>query len=180
MTKFSSTAPPNCLRTSYLDNAPSLTSFITSTRLNRLTDTNFLHTLLNSTQTNICPFTKYCPKMDHFTQSIKSIYHILEDDRGIGSIFVQTPVYACKQPPNLCQLLVRNTITDDKPECNKPCGKQRCTVCKHIDTATEVFINHKTFTPGNYDCDSANVVYLIHCQKCPEAQYIGETGGNLY
>ena len=27
--------------------------------------------------------------------------------------------------------------------------------------------------------DSANVVYLIHCQKCPEKQYIGETGGNF-
>ena len=28
---------------------------------------------------------------------------------------------------------------------------------------------------GNHNCDSANVVYLIHCQKCPEALYIGET-----
>ena len=26
---------------------------------------------------------------------------------------------------------------------------------------------------------SANVAYLIHCQKCPEAKYIGETGGNF-
>ena len=32
---------------------------------------------------------------------------------------------------------------------------------------------------GNHNCDSANVVYLIHCQKCPEALYIGETGGNF-
>ena len=32
---------------------------------------------------------------------------------------------------------------------------------------------------GNYNCDSANVVYLIHCQVCPEAQYIEETGGNF-
>ena len=27
--------------------------------------------------------------------------------------------------------------------------------------------------------DSANVVYLIHCKKCPEAQYIGETERNF-
>ena len=82
-------------------------------------------------------------------------------------------------PNNLRQLLIRNTITDDEPECNKPCGKHVCKVCKHINTATKVFINHKTVKPGNYNCDSANVVYLIHCQKCPEAQYIGETGEYL-
>ena len=33
--------------------------------------------------------------------------------------------------------------------------------------------------PGNYNCDYAIVVYLIHCQKCPEEQYIGETGGHF-
>ena len=27
--------------------------------------------------------------------------------------------------------------------------------------------------------DSANVVCSIHCKKCPEAQYIGETDGNF-
>ena len=67
----------------------------------------------------------------------------------------------------------------NEPECNKPCGKHRCKVCKHINTATKVLINHKTVKPGNYSCDSANVVYSIHCQKCPEALYIGETGGNF-
>ena len=88
-------------------------------------------------------------------------------------------IYASKQPPNLRRLLIRNTIADNEPECNKPCGKHRCTVCKHINTATKVLINHKTVKLGNYNCDSANVVYLIHCQKCPEALYIGETGLNF-
>ena len=53
-----------------------------------------------------------------------------------GGIFVQPPIYASKQPPNLRQLLVKNTITDDEPGCNKSCGKHRCNVCKHINTAT--------------------------------------------
>ena len=35
-----------------------------------------------------------------------------------------------------------------------------------------------TVKPGNYICDSASIVCLIHCHKCPEAQYIGETVGN--
>ena len=102
-----------------------------------------------------------------------------EDDGKIGGIFVQPSICASKQPPKIRQLLIRNTITDDEPECNKPCGKHRCKVCRHINTATNVFIDHKTVKPGNYICDSANVVYLIHCKKCPKAQYIGETGGNF-
>ena len=126
-----------------------------------------------------CLITKFSPKINHFIQSTKSNYRILKDDGKIGGIFVQPPIYASKQPPNFRQLLIRNTITDDEPECNKPCGKHRCKVCKHIDTSTKVFINHKTFRPGNYNCYSANVVYLIHCQKCPEAQYIAETGGRF-
>ena len=27
---------------------------------------------------------------------------------------------------------------------------------------------------------SANVVYLVHCQRCPETQYTGKTGGNFW
>ena len=82
-------------------------------------------------------------------------------------------------PNNLRNLLIRNTITDNEPECNNPCGKHRCKVCKHINTATNVLIIYKTVKPGNHNCESANVVYLIHCKKCPEALYIGETGGNF-
>ena len=141
------------------------------------------HKLLSHTpkqqHKNICLITKFSPKIDHFIQSIKSNYRILKDDGKIGGIFVQPPIYASKQPPKYRQLLIRNTITDDEPECNKPCGKHRCKVCKHINTATNVFINHKTVKPGNHSCDSANVVYLIHCQKYPEALYIGETSGNF-
>ena len=103
----------------------------------------------------------------------------MKDDVKICGIFVQPPISASKQPPNLRQLLIRNIITDDEPECNKPCGNHRCIVCKHINTATNVSINHMTVKPGNYSCDSTNAMYLIHCQKCPEAQHIGETGKNV-
>ena len=63
------------------------------------------HTLKQHNK-NVCFIT-------NFIQSTKSNYHILIDDRGIGGILVQPPANACKQPPKLLQLLVRNTITDD-------------------------------------------------------------------
>ena len=50
---------------------------------------------------------------------------------------------------------------------------------QHNNTATNALINRMTVKPGNYNCDSANVVYLIHCKKRQEAQYIGEIGGNF-
>ena len=115
---------------------------------------------------------------NHYYSAYVYIY-IPKDNGKIGGISVQPEIYASKQPPKLRQLLIRNTITDDEPECNKPCGIHRCKVCKRINTVTKAFINHNTVKPGNYNCDSANVVHLIHCQKCPEAQYIGETGGNF-
>ena len=36
---------------------------------------------------NICVLTIFCPKIDHFTQCIKSNYHTLKDYRRIGGIF---------------------------------------------------------------------------------------------
>ena len=131
------------------------------------------HKLLSHTpkqqHKNICLITKFSLKIDHFIQSVKYNYSILKDDGMIGGIFVQPPIYTSKQPPSLRQLLIRNTITDDEPECNKQCGKHRCNVCRHINTATKVLIHHKTVKPGNNNCDSANVVYLIHCQKMPRS-----------
>ena len=103
----------------------------------------------------------------------------MKDDGKIGGIFFQSPIYASEQPPYLRHLLIRYTITDDEPECNKPCGKHRCKFCKHNNTATNVLINHKTAKPGNYSCDTANSVYFIQCKKCPEALFIGETGGRF-
>ena len=36
---------------------------------------------------------------------------------------------------------------------------------KFANTATKVCINHKTVKPGNFNCDSTAVVYLIYCQN---------------
>ena len=87
------------------------------------------HKLLSYTpkqhHSNICLITKFSPKIDLFIQSIKSNYSILKDDGKVVGIFVQPPIYASKQPPNHRNLLIRNTITDNVPECNKPCGKHR-------------------------------------------------------
>ena len=125
------------------------------------------HKLLSHTSKqqykDICIVTKFIPNIEHFIQSIKSNYYILNDDGNIGGIFVQPPIYASKQPPNLRQLLIRNTIAEDEPECNKPIGIHKCNVCKHIYAVTRVFINHKTVKPGNFYVDHHNINDLKVC-----------------
>ena len=49
----------------------------------------------------------------------------------------------------------------------------------HQHCISKACYNNKTVMPANYNHDSANLVYLLHCQKCPEAQYIEETGRNF-
>ena len=80
------------------------------------------------------------------------------------------PTYVSYQPGIL---LLMNNLNATSRVAN------RCKVCKHINTATKAYIIHKTVTPCNYSCVSANVVYLIDCQESPEAQYIREAGGNI-
>ena len=36
-----------------------------------------------------------------------------------------------------------------------------------------------TIQPGNYNCDSCNIVYLLMCDKCDSENYIGETSNKL-
>ena len=65
---------------------------------------------------NMCLITRLCPENDHFI-SLNQIATFWKMIR-IGGIFVQPTVYASKQPPDLRQLLVRNTITGYEPQCN--------------------------------------------------------------
>ena len=90
-------------------------------------------------------------------------------------LFSSTTLCAFRQPPNLRQMLVKTristtpTITGNK--------KSRCQICNIIDTRPSFKIPRTNITvrPGNYYCNSSNVIYLIKCKKCDSGNYIGET-----
>ena len=52
-----------------------------------------------------------------------------------------------------------------------------CQICSIITTDTEINIPAPShiFHPGNYNCDSTNIVYLLMCNKCNYGNYVGET-----
>ena len=55
--------------------------------------------------------------------------------------------------------------------------KSRCQICNIIDTrpSFKILGTNITLRPGNYYCNSSNVIYLIKCKKCDSGNYIGET-----
>ena len=93
-------------------------------------------------------------------------------------LFSSTTLCAFRQPPNLTQMLVKKRIsTTPTITGSKKCMKSTCQMCEIIDTRPSLKIpgTNITVRPGNYYCNSSNVIYLIKCKKCYSGNYIGET-----
>ena len=54
-------------------------------------------------------------------------------------------------------------------------------VCNLLDTQKHFKIPGTSYTiqPGNYNCDSYNIVYLLMCDKCNSKYYIREASNKL-
>ena len=93
-------------------------------------------------------------------------------------LFSSTTLCAYRQPSNLKQMLDMTRIsTTPTFTSNKKCMICRCHICNIIDIrpclklpGTDIAV-----PPGNYYCNSSNVIYLIKCKKCHSGNNIGET-----
>ena len=58
------------------------------------------------------------------------------------------------------------------------CNKTRCDLCKNLLVNSQTFFSAHTgkiyFVRQKLSCNSANVIYLVHCKKC-NLQYVGST-----
>ena len=60
-----------------------------------------------------------------------------------------------------------------------PCGGKRCQTCKFVPKTSFVMHgSHKIRFEQNLNCNSINVIYLIHCSHCGR-RYVGETGNSV-
>ena len=48
-----------------------------------------------------------------------------------------------------------------------------------LDTRKKIPGTSSTIQPGNNNCDSWNIVYLLMCDKCDSGNHIGETSNKL-
>ena len=123
---------------------------------------------------------EFHPLIPSLARTLKQSFASLKDDPTLSDLFTDPPLLALRQPPNLRRLIAPSQLptSDEATRGNTCCNKQRCQICRHINTGDRVTIPNIKFPlkPPNLNCDSCNVVYLFHCNLCKHGLYVGETG----
>ena len=123
------------------------------------------------------PFvTKYHPHGPNVMKVIRRHWPILYNSEACKQLFPELPVLAYKRNPNLRDILVHASLTNE-PDPRPICTKQNCIFCaelreKHViqnQRTGEFFDTHNTA-----NCKIKNVVYALQCTNCNK-QYVGET-----
>jgi len=127
----------------------------------------------------------YNPALRSISNIIQRYFKILSSSPRRNGVFQTTPLVAFRRTDNLSDILVRSKLhTDKKAVVTKGsfrCGNN-CITCRYI---TDGRTNYTFSATGeirtihdHIDCDSKNLIYLIHCLRCNK-QYIGETKRRL-
>ena len=130
---------------------------------------------------NRVPFTTtFDPRVYDFFKHISSLWKILGTNHPHIAKFQEPPVLALRQPPNLKTLLVRSKLPSVQPSIsqgNSPCGNARCRICRVMITSAVVNVpgGNMKLHPGQFSCNTSNVVYFLKCDLCSLGNYIGET-----
>ncbi|KAJ8036978.1 hypothetical protein HOLleu_17664 [Holothuria leucospilota] len=122
---------------------------------------------------------EFHPLIPSLTRTLKQSFASLKDDPTLSDLFADPPLLALRQPPNLRRLIAPSKLltSDEATRGNTCCNKQRCQICRHINTGERVTIPNIKFPlkPPILNCDSCNVVYIFHCNLCKHGLYVGET-----
>ena len=109
-------------------------------------------------------------------------YKTLQEDPLIGQAFTTKPTVAYRRGRNIKQCVVQTDITTDRDNVAQgtfPCDSNRCLTCHHTNSDQIITGPSGWVRPEHrFDCNSANIVYVISCDKCGQI-YVGETGRKL-
>ena len=101
--------------------------------------------------------------------SVIKKWKIYSNIKSAKHLLCNSPVCAYRQPPNHKRMLVKSNLSRIPTLVgNCKCMKPRCQVCDILDTRNKLQIpgTSSTILPGNNNCDSCNIVYLLMCNKC--------------
>ena len=124
----------------------------------------------------------YHPTIVSTNKSVIKEWKLYSNINSANHLFCNSPVCAYRQPPNLKRMLVKSNLSRISTLIgNSKYMKPRCQVYDILDTRNKLQIpgTSSTILPGNYNCDSCNIVYLLMCSKCDSGNYIGETSNRL-
>ena len=132
------------------------------------------HTFSGVLKSQLLRFHRICSSKDSFDEACSKLFRALETKhytkrflRGMKSKIIS-------------EIGPRNY---DKTTTNEigiqPCGGKKCLVCQFVPN-TKYIENKGVKIPikATLDCNSTNVIYVIHCKSC-SMQYVGETGQTL-
>ena len=117
----------------------------------------------------------YHPTIDSANKLVIKDWKLYSNINSAKHFIRNSPVCAYRPPSNLKRMLVKSNFSRIPTLVgNSKCMKQRCQVCDMLDTRNKLQIpgTSSTIQPGNYNCDSCNIVYLLMCDS---GNYIGET-----
>lgn len=123
----------------------------------------------------------YNPNNKQMSTVIKNSLEILKGSTRLNNILKHTDIIMSKrQAPNLKKLLTRaktNCSANTNPTVSK-CNNKRCGTCIHLleGSTTKFEKNSKPFkVKQNMTCTSKHLIYVLNCNGCNRAQYIGQT-----
>ena len=96
--------------------------------------------------------------------------------------FTNSKIFICNSiSNNISSILIHHQkINFPKHFYTKECNNKCCTICKFIYKKSFFLLGKNFYLPlqSNANCDTSNLIYLIHCNLC-NLFYIGETSQSL-
>ena len=135
----------------------------------------------------IFPFVlTYNPNLPSINGLIKKHFHFLLSSPKLKELFPPNSIISSfRRSKNLREILAPSRCRKGSPESITlpsagcfTCNKTRCDLCKNFLVNSQTFSSAQTgktyFVRQKLSCNSANVIYLVHCKKC-NLQYVGST-----
>ena len=110
---------------------------------------------------------------------LQELHLSLPPDREHRKVFPNELVVGFRKGKSLKDYLVREALcrTNETGRC-KPCGKKTCLVCNSVRNTTTLTTQacRKTFKiqSGPLNCNLKKVLYILKCEVCGKAPYIGK------
>ncbi|XP_072144339.1 uncharacterized protein [Dermacentor andersoni] len=152
------------------------TAYIAATKLDRA-EVHKPRPRITRTTTTLLT-TKFSNALPNVNNILSKYYPILTSNQKPKKIFPDPPRVTYRRNTNFKDVLVHAKLQTKRKLGTNPCGRPRCSTCKHIQSTTTVkstASNYAHKVTSAFTCTSSNVVYCLECAACSK-QYIGETG----
>ena len=139
------------------------------TRANGLNRTEILHKKASNPNPPTNLVLTHSASAPDMSTVLRKHYNILTQSERLKSVFPEPPRVVYRRNKNIGDSLTKSSISRPRTIGCMPCNKPRCKVCPQMTTAQRAASTASDYcvnVKGNFNCDTANVVYLLECTIC--------------